>query len=567
MLQPRPIVYFPLPFPGEPLPPARRLPIDHGEFMPSVRTATIFKTACIVTLVTVTGCGTLLSRRRPKRTEPVEVNLRRKLTADEDRIPHRNSDVRDSNDRHTDARDERNFDQDRDDRPSESNSGPLTRDAELNKLIDREFPEVSQAERRKLLESVELVSVAKAKYMLKFAGQEYRKVKAHRDGQAFARHDSDDRTTGSRERPDPRFRDSRSARHAGYSRTANDGSNERDPHPDAQYDQEWDRRPGRSQTNRNTRRRDSSDYRFGSRDKEQENGIRPGDAPDNRRPGITDRFLQPFGLSGRNGNRNAGNPAESRNRARLAAASDEPWNDLLQKLIISSEAKVSKNPADGTGPLTPKAQLQHIRDHVHLRLMYLISGQRQLAIETIPGLEPNEQAFWRNTLWSLAHYFDTTKYSDRSQRASLVVNYMRSAIDRLSDIADLEIPMLVFCTKITNFGVYDAVKKPVFRAGERALIYAEIENFSSKLNRTDGRYLTLLKSTISIYKEKGGKATEDIEFKATKDLCLRRRRDYFHSYVIDLPRKLAPGEYQLKLMVTDMVGEKIAVETMKFTID
>ena len=199
--------------------------------------------------------------------------------------------------------------------------------------------------------------------------------------------------------------------------------------------------------------------------------------------------------------------------------------------------------------------------------MYLISGQSQLAVEQIPGLEPNEEKFWRELLWGIASYFDTKKYTDRSERALLVAKHLRTAVHRLSDIADLEIPMLVFCTKITSFGVYDAVKKPVFRAGERALIYAEVENFSSKLNVSDGRYQTLLKSTISIYKDGGGKATEDIEFKATKDLCLRRRRDYFHSYVIDLPRKLAPGNYLLKLMVTDLVGDKVTIETMRFKID
>ena len=49
-------------------------------------------------------------------------------------------------------------------------------------------------------------------------------------------------------------------------------------------------------------------------------------------------------------------------------------------------------------------------------------------------------------------------------------------------------------------------------------------------------------------------------------VCNRRRHDYYVSYRIELPRTLEPGPYRLRLIQTDLVGNRVASREIPITI-
>ena len=51
-----------------------------------------------------------------------------------------------------------------------------------------------------------------------------------------------------------------------------------------------------------------------------------------------------------------------------------------------------------------------------------------------------------------------------------------------------------------------------------------------------------------------------------EDVCPRRRRDYYVSYLVELPRTLQPGTYRLRLIQTDLVGNRAASSEIPVTI-
>ncbi len=238
------------------------------------------------------------------------------------------------------------------------------------------------------------------------------------------------------------------------------------------------------------------------------------------------------------------------------------WDGELQKLILLAEAETAKL-SPGTTEVEKEA---YIQGHVYLRWLYLIAGRQAKALEAIPGLEPADQEFWQQMFWAVANYFDSDAMPDDAERASQTITQLHSAIGRLQENAKLELRNITFCHKISSFGNYERFDRDEFSPGQPVLIYAEVANFKSEPT-ADGQYRTLLRSTIEIYKAgPGGGLVKREEFRATEDLCRNHRKDYFHSYQIDIPQRITLGPHVLKLIVEDQLSRKVATYSLKFTV-
>ena len=208
-----------------------------------------------------------------------------------------------------------------------------------------------------------------------------------------------------------------------------------------------------------------------------------------------------------------------------------------------------------------------LRKHVQLRLLHLIAGQMDRALQPVPGIDPADQEFWQQMLWGIANYFDTQGMPDSAERATQTITQLQVASLRLQEKARLELKNLAFCQKITSFGTYQRFKRDQFTPGQPVLLYAEAANFRSEPS-SDGQFHTLMKSTIDIH-EGGpqGRILESIPFKPSEDRCRNHRRDYFHSYEFAIPQGINPGPHVLRLTVEDQLGRKTAAATMNFTVE
>ena len=216
---------------------------------------------------------------------------------------------------------------------------------------------------------------------------------------------------------------------------------------------------------------------------------------------------------------------------------------------------------------TEAERLDYVRRHVNLRLLYLIAGRNDQALDPIQGIDAAHQEFWQQLVWSMASYFDAAGQPNASQRATQTVNQLRAAITRLKAGADLSLQNVSFCHKIVSFGNYERFSRDQFTPGQPVLLYAEVENFKSTIVDND-RYRTALKSTIEIHKAGvEGQPVEVIEFPVTEDLCRNYRRDYFHSYEFSVPKKVEPGLYTLVLKVQDQLGQKTSASTVNFEVE
>jgi hypothetical protein len=236
--------------------------------------------------------------------------------------------------------------------------------------------------------------------------------------------------------------------------------------------------------------------------------------------------------------------------------------DQLQQLIAASEAEVARlQPGE-----TDADKRIYIERHVYLRMLYLMVGHQERALQAIPGIDPADQEFWQQTFWGLANYFDAQSIPSTADRAAQTVTQMTNAVLRLQEKANLDLRNVTFCHKIASFGNFEKYPRDEFTSGQEVLLYAEVGNTRSE-PAGDGKYRTSLKSTIEICRHgSAGEVLERIELPETVDLCRTHRRDYFHSYQFTIPPKMAPGPYVLKLAVEDQLSRRVATYSLNFTV-
>jgi len=236
--------------------------------------------------------------------------------------------------------------------------------------------------------------------------------------------------------------------------------------------------------------------------------------------------------------------------------------DQLVRYISSVESEAFElQPGE-----TDSERQAYIEKQVHLRMLYLMSGQQERALQAIPGLDPADQEFWQQTFWGLANYFDVNSIPSSADRAAQTVTQLTNAVLRLQEKARLELRNVTFCHKISSFGNYEKYPRDEFSPGQEVLLYAEVANTHSE-PIPDGKFKTSLKSTLEIYRHgTQGDLIERIDLPETVDVCRTHRRDYFHSYQFTIPAKLALGPHVLKLSVEDQLSHRVGTYTLNFMV-
>lgn len=240
----------------------------------------------------------------------------------------------------------------------------------------------------------------------------------------------------------------------------------------------------------------------------------------------------------------------------------ESSGSLLATLISRAESELA-----GLTPGESDIEREDfLSKHVSLRMLYLVSGRHELAMQAIPDLDPVDQEFWQHLFWGLANYFDTTSIPAADERAAEAAAQLAQAVLRLQQRANLELRHVTFCDRIDGFGNYDRCRADEFRPGQEVLLYAELGNIASTLD-DNGYYRTSHASVIEIAAYGSDDDPVDrLVLPETLDLCRQARRDYFHSYALTIPSEIETGNYVLKLTVTDPQNRRHASYRINFRV-
>jgi hypothetical protein len=113
------------------------------------------------------------------------------------------------------------------------------------------------------------------------------------------------------------------------------------------------------------------------------------------------------------------------------------------------------------------------------------------------------------------------------------------------------------CTKVNGYGVYSVFESNSFLAGKEQpmIVYAELDHFSSATE--DEQQVVRLTQQITLYNDVDGLAVWKVKPTQIIDRSRNKRRDFFVVQIVNLPSRLTVGKYQLKLQITDEVGQAV----------
>jgi hypothetical protein len=148
------------------------------------------------------------------------------------------------------------------------------------------------------------------------------------------------------------------------------------------------------------------------------------------------------------------------------------------------------------------------------------------------------------------------------QEVAAVVTQLNSALDPLRPLAELSVERMCFCREIIKFGDYRPLPDDYqFRPGETALVYMEIQNFSSEAR---GKlFVTRLASSARILDYQGN-VINSLSECTLIDHSQTRRHDYCRSCWFNVPR--TPGSYTLWIKVTDVPTGRAAEKSLDFQV-
>ncbi|MEM9184980.1 MAG: hypothetical protein AAGB00_00620 [Planctomycetota bacterium] len=229
------------------------------------------------------------------------------------------------------------------------------------------------------------------------------------------------------------------------------------------------------------------------------------------------------------------------------------WRASLGEAIEALELATSDEPLSITESY----------EHARLRLMRLASGELDGAVTPIPGLSPTEQDYWSKQFYAVATMLDRQSQPENKRRAAAAGLHLAAAHKELRQMASLAVQNVTFCDQVNAYGSYTERASRAFRAGERATVYAEVDNFQSR--DTDQGYHTVIGSSFQVLDGRGHRVSGG-EFEPVDDYCLSPRRDFQIEYIVALPDRIYPGEYQLELTLNDQLGNKIGRASIDFEI-
>ncbi|MEE9602903.1 MAG: hypothetical protein V3V75_06335 [Thermoguttaceae bacterium] len=239
--------------------------------------------------------------------------------------------------------------------------------------------------------------------------------------------------------------------------------------------------------------------------------------------------------------------------ASFEASGNPDWQTQLRNTISALESQVADTPQ------TPEEVAQHAR----LRMLYMLAGRRDEAARPIQALPPAMQDFWSKQAFGMATLLDTQRTGDATSRTAETKWILDEALTRLAESAPLVVRNLAFCTAVQSYGCTSEFKKYEFDPGQKVLLYAEIENFTSVA--TPKGYHTSLRSSYQIFDSRAQRVA-DHDFTTTEEYCDNARRDFFICYQLSLPTRIYPGKHTLKLTVEDLKGQKIGQTSIEFTV-
>lgn len=263
------------------------------------------------------------------------------------------------------------------------------------------------------------------------------------------------------------------------------------------------------------------------------------------------------------------------------AATPDP--DASNTQVADSAA--SEQPRELTDPAAPGAQgidPQVRRDALARELAGILSsliesgqnpGASALALASLETLVPDDTGSLveagvlsepeRASIDAVRSLLGSMTSEGEIASPDAVSNALETIKAELDAWAGLSIRHAALCTRVEGYGRYETFPSYRFIAGQEqeVIVYTELDRFTQQITMgPDGqpRYGIELSQRLELYHVADDLNTWNRAAEVLRDESRNRLRDYYLTNRVWLPGNLGVGRYHLKIVMRDLLGEKMA---------
>lgn len=194
-----------------------------------------------------------------------------------------------------------------------------------------------------------------------------------------------------------------------------------------------------------------------------------------------------------------------------------------------------------------------------------LAGMDSISVETLDSLHSEGvlSDAELSTLRAVREVFDSISSSGgiaSPDAAAEALERVKRDLDRASGI---RVARALLCTRVDGFGKYEPFASNEFVAGtaQEVIVYVEVDRFGHReIMGNDGqpRFEVEMSQRLELYHVADDLNTWNRAAEVDRSVSRNRVRDYYLINKITLPRNLGVGRYHLKVVMRDLVDEKVA---------
>jgi hypothetical protein len=234
---------------------------------------------------------------------------------------------------------------------------------------------------------------------------------------------------------------------------------------------------------------------------------------------------------------------------------------------VESKASAVLTPTDTFETRITRRLKDYPRDisaNLDYQLLLFLRDEPVPQLSSITPLPTEDRELISSVMDGLSNFRSTLR-ADNNMLFSRKIHPLTEMTDRLRTQAELSVPTLLLCSKVTGFGQYDPME-PRFRAQQekQAIVYCELENFSSQQNAAK-MWQTDITEEAVLYTEDGMQVWANKTLRV-QDQCRDRRHDFFLPTLVTFPGTLTMGRYMLKVTIVDSQANRVAEASLPIEV-
>ncbi len=238
----------------------------------------------------------------------------------------------------------------------------------------------------------------------------------------------------------------------------------------------------------------------------------------------------------------------------------EITDDAETPVEVNAEQRVAELVSELVGVLTELARTSENPGSAAAAL----AGMDSMSVELLEGLRDEGvlSETELSTLRAARSVLDSISSSGEIASPDAVADVLARVKDDLDRASGIRVVRALLCTRVDGFGRYEPFESNEFVAGrmQEVIVYVEVDRFGHReLTGNDGqpRYEVELSQRLELYHVADDLNTWNRAADVDRSVSRNKVRDYYLINKITLPSNLGVGRYHLKVVMRDLVDEKV----------